>query len=125
MEAAAAAANKAGDLDLAAELEAQIWFDGMGRTPQQVNQAMHKLALDMNRNALANEARNLGQRLPDTEVQAATRLDQLRIPVLVVTGDQDIPYIQAAADYMMAHIPAAQRAVIADAAHLPNMDHPE
>ena len=86
---------------------------------------MHKLALDMNRIALTNEARliaqHLGPRLPDT---TAERLVELPIPVLVVTGDHDIPYIQAAADYMLAHLPAAQRAVIADATHLSNMAHP-
>ena len=127
-EAEAAAAYAAGDLDLVAELEAQIWFDGMDRTPDQVDQAMRKLALDMNRIALANEARliaqHLGRRLPDTAVPAVARLAELHVPVLVVIGDHDIPYIQAAADYMLAHLPAAQRAVIADAAHLPNMDHP-
>ena len=122
--AQAIAANEAGDLDLLAELEAQIWFDGMGRTPRQVDQAMRKLMLDMNRIALTNEARHLGRRLPDTAVPAAERLAELHIPVLVVTGDQDIPYIQAAADYMVEHIPSVQRAIIADAAHLPNMDHP-
>jgi pimeloyl-ACP methyl ester carboxylesterase len=123
--AQAIAANEAGDLDLVAELEAQIWFDGMGRTPQQVDQAMRKLMLDMNRIALANEAKHLGRRLPDTAAPAAERLAELHIPVLVVTGDQDIPYIQAAADYMVEHIPTAQRAIIADAGHLLNMDHPD
>jgi 3-oxoadipate enol-lactonase len=122
--AEAAAAYAAGDLDLVAELDAQIWFDGMDRTPDQVDQAMRKLALDMNRIALANEAKHLGRHLPDSVTPAAERLAELHIPVLVVTGDHDIPYIQAAADYMLAHLPGAQRATIADAAHLPNMDHP-
>ena len=37
-------AHEAGDLDLVAELETQIWFDGMGRTSAQVDQAMRGLA---------------------------------------------------------------------------------
>jgi hypothetical protein len=57
--AAAAEAYSAGDLDLIAELEAQIWFDGMGRTAQQVDQSMRQLALEMNRLALAHEAKQL------------------------------------------------------------------
>ena len=64
--AGAAAAYAAGDLDLVAEADAEIWFDGMDRTPDQVDQAMRKLALDMNRIALANEAKHLGRHLPDS-----------------------------------------------------------
>lgn len=116
---------KAGDLDRVAELETQIWFDGMGRTPDQVNQPMRRLAYEMNRNVLAHEAKNLGKRLPDAQSPAAGRLAELKIPVLVVVGANDIPYILAAADHMIERIPLARRVVIEDAAHLPNMDQPE
>ncbi len=122
-------AYAAGDLDLVAELEAQIWFDGMDRTPDQVDQAMRKLGARMNRIALANQARtsaqHLGLPLPDTAAPAVERLAELHVPVLVVTGDHDIPYIQAAAAYMLAHLPTAHRATIPDAGHLPNLDHPD
>jgi pimeloyl-ACP methyl ester carboxylesterase len=116
---------KAGDLDLVAELETQIWFDGMGRTPAQVDPATRQLAYEMNRNALSHEAKEMGKRLPDTEIPAVERLNELHIPVLVVIGAHDTPYIQAAADYMMEKMPSAQKAIIQDAAHLPNMDHPD
>ena len=62
-------AYNAGELDLAAEIETQIWFDGMGRTPAQVNQPMRHLAYDMNRHALSHDAKRLGKRLPDAEVR--------------------------------------------------------
>jgi pimeloyl-ACP methyl ester carboxylesterase len=45
--------------------------------------------------------------------------------VLVIVGAHDTPYIQAAADYMREKIRSVQKAIIDDAAHLPNMDHPE
>ncbi|MCL4559147.1 MAG: alpha/beta hydrolase [Chloroflexi bacterium] len=118
-------AYKAGDFDLLAELETQIWFDGEGRTPAQVNPAMRKLAYEMNRNAITLEAKKLGKRLPDTHLSAAGRLGDLKIPTLVIVGTHDTPYILAAADYMLGKIPSAQKAVIADAAHLANMDQPE
>jgi pimeloyl-ACP methyl ester carboxylesterase len=117
-------AYKAGDLDRVAELETQIWFDGTDRTPQQTNQAMRKLAYEMNRKALDNEARGLGKRLPNTESPAFDRLGNLKIPVLIIVGTQDTPYILAAADYMVEKIPSAQKVRIEGAAHLPNMDHP-
>ncbi|MGH2620940.1 MAG: alpha/beta fold hydrolase [Anaerolineales bacterium] len=118
-------AFNAGDLDLVDEIETQIWFDGMGRTPEQVNQAMRKLVYEMNGKALSHEAKRLGKRLPDTKVSAAERLSELRIPVLVIVGAHDIPYPLAAADYMLEKIPSARKVIIDDAAHLPNMDHPE
>lgn len=113
-----------GDLDRVAELETQIWFDGMGRTPTQVNQSMRRLAYAMNRNALAHDAKRLGKRLPDTNTPAAELLGALKIPVLIVVGAHDTPYILAAADHMIEKIPSCRKVIIEDAAHLPNMDHP-
>ena len=118
-------AFKAGDLDGVAELETQIWFDGMDRTSTQVNQAMRGLVYEMNRTALAHEAKQLGKRMPDTTIPAVERLAELRIPILIIVGSHDIPYTQAAADYMVEKIPSARKVIIDDAAHLPNMDHPD
>jgi pimeloyl-ACP methyl ester carboxylesterase len=117
-------AFEAGDLDLVAEIETQIWFDGIGRTPQQVNSEMRKLLYEMNRLALAHEVKQLGKRLPNTETSAADRLQDLDLPVLIVVGSHDTPYIRAAAEYMEERIKSARKAVIEDAAHLPNMDQP-
>ena len=114
-----------GDWDPLAELETQIWFDGVGRTPDQVNPEMRKLLYEMDRLALSHEAKGLGKRLPDTEIPAAERLNQLKIPILVIVGDHDIASILAAADYMVEKIPSARKVTIEDAAHLPNMDHPD
>jgi len=118
-------AFEAGDLDLVCEIETQIWFDGSGRTPEQVHQGMRKLLYEMNRQALAHEAKQLGKRIPNSQIPAFDRLGDLKIPVLIIVGTHDTPYILAAADYMVARIPSARKVVIEDAAHLPNMDHPD
>jgi pimeloyl-ACP methyl ester carboxylesterase len=115
---------KDGDIERTAELETQIWFDGNGRAAQQVDQSMRRLALEMNRLALSYEARKLGTRLPNLTTPSVHRLSEIKIPVLVIVGAQDQPDIHAAADYMLKYIPGARRAVMQDAAHLPNMDHP-
>ncbi len=117
-------AYNAGELDRVAEIETQIWFDGMSRTPAQVNQAMRQLAYEMNRNALSHEAKGLGKRLPDTQTPAAERLSELHLPVLVIVGAHDTPYMLAAAAYMVEKIPSARKVIIDDAAHLSNMDQP-
>ena len=114
----------AGDLDLLTEIETQIWFDGTGRTRDQVDQEMRRLAYEMNHRALTNEKKGLGRRLPNAETPAVNRLSELRMPVLVIVGEHDTPYILAAADYMKENLDSVQTSVITDAAHLPNMDHP-
>ena len=118
-------AFEAGDLDLVAEIETQIWFDGMGRTPQQVNPTMRKLLYEMNRLALSHEVKGLGKRLPNTDTLAFNLLESLNIPVLIIVGSHDTPYILAAADYMKEKIKLANKIIIEDAAHLPNMDQPQ
>ena len=118
-------AFEAGDLDLVAEFETQIWFDGMGRKSEQVDQAMRRLAFEMDRKALSHEVKQLGKRLPNTPTRAFDHLSDLAIPVLVIVGAQDTPYMLAAADYMIQKIQSARKIIIKDAAHLPNMDHPD
>ena len=117
-------AFEAGNLDLVAEIETQIWFDGTGRLPEQVNQEMRKLLFEMNRIALSHEVKNLGRRLPNTETPAVDRLGDLAIPTLVIVGAHDTAYMLAAADYMEEKIKLASKVIIDDAAHLPNMDQP-
>ena len=117
-------AFEAGDLDLVAEIETQIWFDGKGRTPEQVNPTMRKLVWEMDRLALSHEVKHRGKRLPNTQTPAFGRLGDLKTPVLVVVGAHDTPYILAAADYMTERILSARKVMIEDAAHLPNMDQP-
>jgi pimeloyl-ACP methyl ester carboxylesterase len=117
-------AFEAGNLDLVAEIETQIWFDGIDRTPEQVNPAMRKLLYEMNRLALSHEIKQLGKRQPNTQTPAFNRLGDLNLPVLIIVGAHDTPYTLAAADYMTEKIPSARKVIIEDAAHLPNMDHP-
>jgi 3-oxoadipate enol-lactonase len=120
----AEAAYEAGDFDRLAGIETRIWFDGIGRAPSDVDPDVRRLAYEMNRKALGHEAKGLGKRMPDAREPAAERLTEIEAPVLIVVGANDIPYMHAAADYMLERIPSARRVVIEDAAHLPNMEHP-
>src|SRR6266498_6086213 len=63
-------AFEAGNLDLVAEIETQIWFDGMDRAPAQVDQAMRKMLCEMERIVLSHEVKQLGKRLPNTQTAA-------------------------------------------------------
>lgn len=114
-----------GDLDLAAEIETQIWFVGIDRAPDKVDPRMRQLAYDMNRTAIGHEVKQLGKRQVDTDYPAFERLDEINTPLLIIVGAQDIPYMHAAADYMMNKLDSAQKIIIDNAAHLPNMDQPQ
>jgi len=55
---------------------------------------------------------------------AIDRLHEISAPTLVVVGDEDAPPIFDAVDVLMEKVPHARKAVIHDAAHLPNLEHP-
>lgn len=113
------------DWERVAELEAQIWFDGEGRTPQDMNPQTRARALAMNRRAINHAAKGLGKHKPPMSPSAAERLSDLHIPVLIVYGDRDEAYIQQAANYMEGHIAGAKKVLMPNTAHLLNMERPE
>jgi pimeloyl-ACP methyl ester carboxylesterase len=52
------------------------------------------------------------------------RLQEIRVPALVVTGDAEIPYLRVVADALAYAIPGAQRLVIPGGGHLVNLSQP-
>jgi len=53
------------------------------------------------------------------------RLESLRIPALVLSGEHDLPGRRQAAQQLAARLPDAELAVIPGAGHLPNLDSPD
>lgn len=117
-------AEKSGNLELVSEIETQIWFDG-DRPVDSVDQEMRQLVYEMNLIALRNDEKSLGRRLPNSETPAIERLAELKIPVLSIVGENDIPYMHAAVDVMKTKIADFRDVTIENAGHLPNMDQPE
>ena len=117
------AAYQTGNLERADELAMQIFVDGKGRTPDQVNPVLRKKVYDMTMIALRNE-KLLGQDVPPP-TSAAKRIGELRLPVLIVIGDLDEEYIARAADFMAANIPGTRKIIMHGTAHLPNMEFPK
>ena len=70
---------------------------------------------------LALAARNMLSQ-PDSRVIDA--LASIRVPTLVLVGEQDEAFL-GAAGYVAAKIPGAQKVVIPDAGHVCNIDQPE
>lgn len=116
-------AGEAGDLDHAVELELQLWIDGVGRRPEDVNPQVRERVRAMNR-AVWEQAD------PDAEFieldpPAKHRMAEVTAPTLIVVGDRDIPDVQATADSLQREIRGARRITIPDAAHHPQMEQPE
>ena len=118
------AAAKNGEWEKFLELETQVWFDGEGRAPGDVNQEARAKMAAMNRHALAL-TRHAEGTPKAMQPPAAERLGELRLPVLVIYGDRDVPYIQGAAKVMGERIAGAKVVLMPNTAHLPNMEQPD
>ena len=121
--AEASAARKAGDLEALNQAMLHLFLDGPGRPRGYVAEPLRKLFLDMNGHALRADFDKAPTKDPDP--LAVRRLHEIDAPTLVVVGDQDVPTVLEAADLLMNSIPDVRKAVIDDAAHLPNLEHPD
>jgi len=113
-----------GDLSLLTEIETQIWFDSPDQMPEHVDCSMRALLYEMQRSVIGRELNKMGKREPKKGPPPFERLDEIDFPVLIIVGSYDLPYMHAAADYMVEHIRFAQKEIIEDAAHLPHLDQP-
>ena len=119
------AAFEQGKVDEVAELDMQIWFDGVGRSRDDVDPAIRAKAFEMARQVTVHELSGIGEHKRKTaEVSTAQRLTELTMPALVIIGEKDLPYLHQAADYMAEQLPRARKLILPNAAHLPNMEHP-
>lgn len=119
------AAFEQGKIDEAAELDMQIWFEGVGRSRADVDPVIRAKALEMARLVAEHELSGIGEhKRKPVDVPAAQRLQELTMPALVVIGDKDLPYLHQAADFMAQQLPQACKFIVPDAAHLPNMERP-
>jgi len=118
------AAEEAGDLKQVSELEVQVWVDGPGRSPEDVDASVRDLVREMNLIALRNEASGLGDEWAP-EPPASDRLPDVQAPTLLIVGDEDQPSVFAAADLLERELPNVRKVVMHGTAHVPNMERPE
>jgi len=119
------AAFKAGDVERVVELDMQIWFDGLGRSRADVDARARRKAGAMAKLVTQHELKGIGTHVRKTGARAAAeRLHELAMPALIVIGENDLPYLKLAANFMVDKMPAATKLLIADAGHLPNLEHP-
>ena len=99
----------------AANLEAK-GLEALARRSRETQQAVHRSA-----QGLAHAARGM---LAQEGSQVIDGLGSIRVPTLVIVGDQDQPFV-APSEYMAKKIPGARLEVIPGAGHSSNLDQPE
>lgn len=119
------AALERGDLDAAVEANLRMWFSGPRRSLADMDAAMLELVDEMQRQAFRQQKGHDDVRMLRLEPPVSERLGEVKVPTLVVTGDEDVSDIHRIADRLATGIPGAERATIAGAAHLPSLERPE
>jgi 3-oxoadipate enol-lactonase len=112
------AALERGDLDAAVEANVKLWL-AEGGVPE-----VRALVAEMQRKAFEQQVGH-GIHVVPLDPPASTRLGEVGVPALVVTGDEDVRDIHAIAGKLATEIPGAERATIAGSGHLPSLERPD
>ena len=120
-------AMQQGDNDLSNELQIRIWLDGEHREPQQVDSALRKKALEMNRIPVSQSTFFIADTQPVNPLDppAIARLESVKCPALVIAGALDHSEVLRAANEMAERIPNARKALIESAGHVPGYEQPD
>jgi pimeloyl-ACP methyl ester carboxylesterase len=119
---AADAVEERGDADALADLEVQIWVNGIGQSPTRAPAAIRDAVREMDR-PLVEPGRVFGKPIP-LDPPANERLGSVRVPTLAVVGALDTSGTRAAAARLAEAVPAARAITIPDVAHLIGMELP-
>ena len=110
-----------GDTRRVTDLMEKLWLVGPSRQVTDVDPAYLTHARDLL--ARADRPDN-GAVSRGDKWSALGHLPHLTIPTLIVVGDQDVPDIISAAQYLAGVLPKARLEIIENAAHLPNLERP-
>ena len=102
-------------------IEAHLWLDGPESEEGRVSGQVRDLFLDMN--AIALQAPELTrERDPPSALE---RIGEITCPVLLIEGGLDFGFIKELHSWLDKALVDSRRAVIKEAAHLPNLEHPD
>ncbi|WBB66207.1 alpha/beta hydrolase [Micromonospora sp. WMMD812] len=106
--------------------EVRFWVVGPTRKPEDVDPELIRFAEEMDQRALAAEVALSAVEVGELDPPAVDRLVELRMPVLVGSGADDLPDIRRLADRIAAEAPHGVRMPdVPDAAHLAPLERPE
>ncbi len=113
---------EAGDREALVEMELRLWTDGPGQSRDRVSAELRRRMEEMGRE-------NYAAAQPDGQPQALQpptvgRLDEIRVPTLVMVGDLDVPEVIGSCDRIAEGIKGARRIVFPGVAHMVNLERP-
>jgi pimeloyl-ACP methyl ester carboxylesterase len=116
-------AEEDGDPDLAAELDVQIWVDGVGQSKDRAPAGVRDAVKTMDRELL-EPGREFGT---NTRLQplANDRLGEVAVPVLAIIGELDTSGTRAAARRLADGAPYVRLESWPDVAHMIAMEQPD
>ena len=117
-------AYEAGDMGRVAELDAEIWVVGYGRTRDQVDPDAIELIIDMDLQILPTEDRR-DELLVPLDPPRGERWAEITQPTLVMVGEHDLPDCRQSAELLAGALSHHDAIVVPGAAHLPSLEQPD
>jgi 3-oxoadipate enol-lactonase len=118
-------AYEAGDLHRATEVNVELWAVGPRRRPDDVGLDVRELVRTMQRQAFELPAPDPYPEEAKLDPPASARLGEIRVPTLVVVGEEDVDDFRRIAERVAAGIEGAQLVAIPDAAHVVALEQPD
>lgn len=114
---------EAKDWETLAELETRVWVDGWGQPSDRISPALRRRVHDWILDNYRAE-KNEGQPQP-LDPPAAQRLDELGLPLLVITGTSDDAQSLANSRHLASSVRGARLEEFEGAAHMVHLEEPE
>lgn len=113
-----------GDTEKIIEFDLKIWVEGFGRPEGErpANTVLEKIRQMQQTNYAKKEPETQARPLNPT---AKDRLEEIKVPTLVVHGGRDASYVGVAARKLAEGVADAQRVFIPEVAHMVNLEKPQ
>lgn len=106
-----------------ADLETQYWVNGPGQPADRVEPGVQAMVHDW---ILTPYQAEKEEAIPQPlDPPAATRLDAVTMPLMVVSGELDEAHTNAACRFLADSVPGSRFEVMQGSAHMPNLEQPE
>jgi pimeloyl-ACP methyl ester carboxylesterase len=112
----------ASDIDGARQLEERFWLDGT-RDSGSIDPIYRARASALYADNFRPELWTIQPQPPSPP--SSERLAEIKAPTLVMIGDSDAPDLHKIATLLVSEIEGARLATIQNAAHMPNLEHPD
>jgi pimeloyl-ACP methyl ester carboxylesterase len=113
-----------GDTVGAAKEFTKAWAEGVYRRGDSLKAPVSQFVYKTTLKHLQSHQFRYWPRLKD-DPRAVEQLGTIHVPVMVIDGDKDLPFIIASSDYLAKNIPGAKHVVMRDVAHMLNMEKPD